>query len=104
MKPVPGGAGSLVSGVGGARWAIEDIVTYYNEQRIHSALDYQMPSEVAAAFITRAAAQKTVLLQGAHYGIGPCGVWRDVQGAVFWVVGCCLVGVGEGDWVGLGRG
>jgi transposase InsO family protein len=31
-------------------------VTYYNEQRIHSALDYQTPSEVAAAFITRAAA------------------------------------------------
>jgi transposase InsO family protein len=31
-------------------------VTYYNEQRIHSVLDYQTPSEVAAAFITRAAA------------------------------------------------
>jgi putative transposase len=39
-----------------ARRAIEDYVTYYNERRIHSALDYQTPSEVAAALITRAAA------------------------------------------------
>jgi len=39
-----------------ARRAIEDYVAYYNERRIHSALDYQTPSEVAAAFITRAAA------------------------------------------------
>lgn len=42
--------------LGEARQAIEEYVTYYNEQRIHSALDYQTPSEVAAAFITRAAA------------------------------------------------
>ncbi|MCP4558884.1 MAG: IS3 family transposase, partial [Herbaspirillum sp.] len=42
--------------LGEARQAIEAYVTYYNEQRIHSALDYQTPSEVAAAFITRAAA------------------------------------------------
>lgn len=42
--------------LGEARQAIEDYVTYYNEQRIHSALDYQTPNEVAAAFITRAAA------------------------------------------------
>jgi len=39
-----------------AREAIEAYVNYYNEQRIHSALDYRTPSEVAAAFITRAAA------------------------------------------------
>lgn len=39
-----------------ARQAIEAYVKYYNEQRIHSALHYQTPSEVAAAFITRAAA------------------------------------------------
>ncbi len=39
-----------------AREAIETYVTYYNEQRIHSALEYQTPNEVAAAFITRAAA------------------------------------------------
>ncbi len=42
--------------LGEARQAIEDYVTYYNNQRPHSALDYQTPSEVAAAFITRAAA------------------------------------------------
>jgi len=42
--------------LGEARQAIEAYVRYYNEQRIHSALDYQTPSEVAAAFITRAAA------------------------------------------------
>ena len=39
-----------------AREAIEAYVTYYNNQRIHSALNYRTPSEVAAAFITRAAA------------------------------------------------
>ncbi len=39
-----------------ARAAIDAYVKYYNEQRIHSALDYRTPSEVAAAFITRAAA------------------------------------------------
>jgi putative transposase len=42
--------------LGEARQAIEAYVTYYNEERIHSALDYQTPSEVAAEFITRAAA------------------------------------------------
>jgi len=39
-----------------ARAAIDAYVKYYNEERIHSALDYRTPSEVAAAFITRAAA------------------------------------------------
>jgi len=39
-----------------ARRAIEDYVTYYNDRRIHSALGYRTPSEVAAALITRAAA------------------------------------------------
>ena len=39
-----------------ARAAIEAYVKYYNEERIHSALDYQTPSEVAAALLTRAAA------------------------------------------------
>jgi putative transposase len=42
--------------LGEARQAIETYVTYYNNQRPHAALDYQTPSEVAAAFITRAAA------------------------------------------------
>jgi len=42
--------------LGEARQAIENYVTYYNNQRPHSALDYQTPSEVAAAFLTRAAA------------------------------------------------
>lgn len=35
--------------------AIEAYVKYYNEQRIHSVLDYQTPSQVAAASILRAA-------------------------------------------------
>ena len=39
-----------------ARAAIEAYVQYYNEQRIHSALDYRTPSEAAAAFLTLAAA------------------------------------------------
>jgi len=39
-----------------AREAIDAYMTYYNQQRIHSALNYRTPSEVAAAFITRAAA------------------------------------------------
>ncbi len=39
-----------------ARAAIEAYVNYYNNERIHSALNYKTPSEVAAAFITRAAA------------------------------------------------
>jgi transposase InsO family protein len=39
-----------------ARRAMEAYVTYYNQERLHSSLDYRTPSEVAAAFITRAAA------------------------------------------------
>ncbi len=42
--------------LGEARVAIDAYVKYYNEQRIHSALDYRTPSEIAAAFITRVAA------------------------------------------------
>lgn len=33
-----------------ARKAIEEYVQYYNQERIHSALDYRTPNEVAAAF------------------------------------------------------
>lgn len=39
-----------------ARAAIEAYVNYYNNERIHSALNYKTPSEIAAAFITLAAA------------------------------------------------
>ena len=39
-----------------ARAAIEAYVNYYNEQRIHSALGYRTPNEVAAAYNTLAAA------------------------------------------------
>jgi len=39
-----------------ARAAIEDYVNYYNQERIHSALDYKTPNEVAAAYDTLAAA------------------------------------------------
>jgi putative transposase len=42
--------------LGEARQAMEAYVTYYNHERLHSSLDYRTPSEVAAAFITRAAA------------------------------------------------
>lgn len=39
-----------------ARAAIEAYVNYYNNERIHSALGYQTPNEVAAAYNTLAAA------------------------------------------------
>jgi len=39
-----------------ARAAIEAYVNYYNNERIHSALGYRTPSEVAAAYNTLAAA------------------------------------------------
>jgi putative transposase len=42
--------------LGEARQAMEAYVTYYNHERLHSALNYRTPAEVAAAFITRAAA------------------------------------------------
>jgi putative transposase len=38
-----------------ARAAIESYVNYYNRERIHSALGYRTPSEVAAAYGTLAA-------------------------------------------------
>jgi len=47
---------NLWDSLGEARQAMEAYVTYYNHERLHSSLDYQTPSEVAAAFITRAAA------------------------------------------------
>jgi putative transposase len=39
-----------------ARAALESYVNYYNQERIHSALGYQTPNEVAAAYNTLAAA------------------------------------------------
>jgi len=39
-----------------ARAAIEAYVNYYNQERIHSALGYRSPNEVAAAYNTLAAA------------------------------------------------
>jgi len=39
-----------------AHAAIEAYVAYYNNERIHSALDYQTPNEAAAAYLTLAAA------------------------------------------------
>jgi putative transposase len=39
-----------------ARAALETYVNYYNQERIHSALGYQTPNEVAAAYNTLAAA------------------------------------------------
>jgi len=42
--------------LGEAREAIGEYVEYYNNERIHSALNYRTPSEAAAAFITLVAA------------------------------------------------
>ncbi len=42
--------------LGEVRVAIAACVDYYNNERIHLALNYQTPSQVAAALITRAAA------------------------------------------------
>lgn len=39
-----------------AHAAIEAYVRYYNDERIHSSLGYQTPNEVAAAYVTLAAA------------------------------------------------
>jgi putative transposase len=39
-----------------AHEAISRYIEYYNNERIHSALDYQTPTEAAAAYITLAAA------------------------------------------------
>ena len=39
-----------------AHLAIETYVRYYNQERIHSALDYQTPDEMLAAYITLVAA------------------------------------------------
>jgi len=39
-----------------AQAAIGQYVSYYNEERIHSALDYRTPNEAAAAYVTLAAA------------------------------------------------
>jgi putative transposase len=47
---------NLYDSVSEARAAIEDYVNYYNNERIHSALGYQTPSEFAAAYNTLVAA------------------------------------------------
>ena len=47
---------NLYDSLSEARAAMEDYINYYNEQRIHSALGYQTPSEFAAAHNTLAAA------------------------------------------------
>jgi putative transposase len=39
-----------------AHKAIEDYVKYYNEERVHSALDYKTPNEMAAIYNTLIAA------------------------------------------------
>ena len=47
---------NLYDTLGEARAAVAAYVAYYNNERIHSALNYRTPSEAAAAFTTRAAA------------------------------------------------
>jgi len=39
-----------------AHEAMERYIDYYNQERIHSALDYKTPNEVAASYVTRKAA------------------------------------------------
>jgi transposase InsO family protein len=39
-----------------AHAAIGQYVAYYNQERIHSALDYRTPNDAAAAYLTLAAA------------------------------------------------
>jgi putative transposase len=39
-----------------AHQAIADYIEYYNNERVHSALDYRTPTEAAAAYVTLAAA------------------------------------------------
>lgn len=47
---------NLYDTVSEAREAIEKYVRYYNEERIHSALEYATPNEIAALSITQKAA------------------------------------------------
>ena len=47
---------NLYDTVSEARTAIEAYLNYYNQERIHSALSYRTPNEVAAAYYTLAAA------------------------------------------------
>lgn len=47
---------NLYDSLSEARSAMEDYINYYNNERIHSALAYQTPSEFAAAHNTLAAA------------------------------------------------
>ena len=47
---------NLYDSLSEARLAIENYVNYYNNERIHSAIDYRTPSEVVAAYSTLAAA------------------------------------------------
>jgi putative transposase len=47
---------NVYDGLSEARAAIEAYVNYYNDERIHSALGYRTPNEVAAAYNTFAAA------------------------------------------------
>lgn len=47
---------NLYDSLSEARGAMEAYINYYNDERIHSALDYQTPNEFAAAHNTLAAA------------------------------------------------
>ena len=47
---------NVYDGLSEARAAIEAYVNYYNQERIHSALGYRTPNEVAAVYNTLAAA------------------------------------------------
>ena len=39
-----------------AHEAMERYIDYYNQERIHSALGYKTPNEVAASYVTQKAA------------------------------------------------
>jgi hypothetical protein len=58
----------VISTLAEADAAIEAYVHYYNQQQIHSTLDYRTLNEFAAAHILLAAASTCLVLEGHNAG------------------------------------